>query len=290
VSRRPPVAVIVPFAGSDEQLSLCLAALGRLVVGPGDELIVADNRAASTEDWHAGSIRVIRANGVAAPGFARNRVAAVTTAEWLVFLDADTRPEPDLLERYFDPLPAPGTAILAGGIEDRAAGRSPAARHSARRGQMSHQTTLQRAGTPYAQSANLAVRRTAFAAAGGFHEGARAGEDADLGWRLRAGGWGLEQRPRACVAHVTRATLSSLLAQLARHGSGAAWLERRYPGEFPVPRRRDVARRVLGGLRRAVVAAVRGRPQAAEGALMDVLEGCAFEAGRRLLSNRPRKS
>ncbi len=282
--------MIVPFAGSEEQLSLCLSALGGLVVQPGDELIVADNRAATTEGRQAGPVRVIPASGVSAPGFARNRAAAVTAAEWLVFLDADTRPEPELLERYFDPVPAPETAILAGGIEDRAAGRSPAARHSARRGQMSHQTTLQRAGTPYAQSANLAVRRTAFDAVGGFHEGARAGEDADLWWRLRAGGWRLEQRPRACVAHVTRATLGSLLAQLARHGSGAAWLERRYPGEFPVPRRRDVARRVLGGLRRAILAAMHGRPRAAGAAVMDVLEACAFEVGRRLLSNRPRKT
>jgi GT2 family glycosyltransferase len=290
VSGRPPVAVIVPFAGSEEQLSLCLAALHRLVVEPGDELIVADNRAASTDGWRAGPVRLVRADGVGAPGFARNRAAAVTAAEWLVFLDADTRPEPELLARYFDPLPAPRTAILAGGIEDRAAGPSPAARHSARRSQMSHQTTLQRAGTPYAQSANLAVRRTAFAEVGGFHEGARAGEDADLWWRLRAGGWGLEQRPRACVAHVTRPTLGSLLAQLARHGSGAAWLEHRYPGEFPAPRARDVAGRMLGGLSRAIVAAVCRRPHAAGAALMDVLEGCAFEAGRRLLSNRPRKT
>jgi GT2 family glycosyltransferase len=298
MSQRPAAAVIVPFAGSDEQLAVCLAALERLTLGPGDELIVANNtgrvlgprgtRVAGELSGPPG-IRMVDASGARTPAFARNRGVAATDAEWIVFIDADTRPAPDLLDGYFDPLPSPETAILAGGIEDRAGGRSLAARHSARRGQMSQRVTLQRAGTPYAQSANLAVRRAAFAAVGGFDEGARAGEDADLCWRLRAAGWELEERPSALVAHATRATLGALLVQLARHGSGAAWLDRRYPGEFPAPSPGVVARRVAHGLRGAMAHASRSHGEAARVALLELLEGCAFDAGRLLLSNRPRR-
>jgi GT2 family glycosyltransferase len=283
VTARPTVAVIVPFAGSPEQLRRCLAGLERLTTTPGDELIVADNRSVAAAD--GGRVRVIPAPGLRAAGFARNRGAEAAAAEWFVFFDADTRPSADLLERYFDPGPAPETAILAGGIVDRADGRSTAARRSARRGQMSQQVTLERAGRPYAQSANLAIRRRAFDAVGGFDEAARAGEDADLCWRLAGAGWGLETRPEAVVEHLTRPTLATLLVQLARHGSGAAWLERRYPGEFPAP----YLRRVPRGLAAAVAAVARRRPGAAADALLEVVESCAFDAGRALLSNRPRR-
>jgi GT2 family glycosyltransferase len=283
VTARPKVAVIVPFAGSPEQLQRCLAGLEQLTTRPGDELIVADNRDAAAAD--DGRVRVIPALGLRAAGFARNRGAEAAAAEWFVFLDADTRPAADLLERYFDPGPAPETAILAGGIVDRADGRSTAARRSARRGQMSQHVTLQRAGRPYAQSANLAIRCRAFDEVGGFDEAARAGEDADLCWRLAGAGWGLETRPEAVVEHLARPTLARLLVQLARHGSGAAWLERRYPGEFPAPYLRGVPR----GLAAAVAAVARRCPGAAADALLEVVERCAFDAGRALLSNRPRR-
>lgn len=280
---RPSVAVIVPFAGSLKQLQDCVAALGRLTVAPGDELIIADNRRRPDSVRLSAAVRVVAAAGVRAAGFARNRGAEAASAEWLVFLDADTRPSAELLERYFDPAPAPGTALLAGAIVDVAGGDTAAARRSARRGQMSQQVTLRRAGRPYAQSANLAVRRCAFDAVGGFDETARAGEDADLCWRLAGAGWRLQARPEAVVEHLTRPTLSSLLVQLARHGSGAAWLERRYPGEFPGPSPRAVPR----GLAAATAAIARRQPGAALDALLAVAEGCAFEAGRMLLSNRP---
>jgi GT2 family glycosyltransferase len=286
VSERPTVAVIVPFAGPDEQLRRCLAGLKRIAMAPGDELVVADNRRRPGGGVPcAGPVRLVAAGGVRAAGFARNRGAEATAAEWLVFLDADTRPSADLLDRYFDPGPAPETAVLAGGIVDVAGGGSAAPRRSARRAQMSQQVTLQRAGRPYAQSANVAIRRHAFAAVGGFDEAARAGEDADLCWRLAAAGWGLETRPEALVEHLTRPTLATLLVQLARHGSGAAWLERRYPGEFAGPDLRGLPR----GLAAATDAMARRRPRAAADALLQVAEGCAFDAGRVLLSNRPRR-
>jgi GT2 family glycosyltransferase len=291
VNGRPTVSVIVPFAGSAEQLHRCLARLARLALDDGDEVLVADNRpsAGPAAAGSRGRARVVPAAGVRAAGFARNQAAVIARGDWLVFIDADTQPGPDLIDRYLDPLPAIDTGVLAGAIADVAGGAGVAARHAAERVQMSQRVTLDRAGTPYAQSANMAVRRAAFEAVGGFDEYARSGEDADLCFRLARAGWKLEERRHAVVDHPTRATFPALVVQLARHGSGAAWLDRRYPGEFPAPGARAFGARIGRTGARAALAAVAGRRGAAGSALMDLIEACAFEAGRRL-SNRARST
>jgi GT2 family glycosyltransferase len=287
--------VIVPFRGESAELDRLVATLQRLELDHDDEVIVADNRAESGEDRSEsadgrvyGRVRFCAAAGIRSPGFARNRAAARAVGEWLVFIDADTVPSASLVDDYFHPAPAGDTAILAGEIVDFAASPTLAARHSARRGQLSQRVTLGRAGSPYAQTANCAVRRAAFVAVGGFAQDARAGEDADLCFRIAEAGWKLEARPRATVQHRSRESLSGLLGQLARHGSGAAWLNERYPGVFAPPRPWQLAARLARQLARAAVAtAHRDRP-AAQSALLELAEACAFEAGR-LLPNRARR-
>jgi GT2 family glycosyltransferase len=279
--------VIVPFAGRPAELGELLAALEALDRAPGDELIVADNRRERPAQAHAGAVRVIAAAGVASPGFARNRAAAVASGEWLVMIDADTHPARDLIGRYLEPAPGPDVGILAGGIDDVARGGGRLARHLLGRAQMSQETTLGRGRWRYAQTANMAVRREAFVAVGGFAERARAGEDADLCFRLLQAGWALEPRPQARVAHRARETLPALAAQLARHGAGAAWCERRHPGSFPPPSPSELARRLASSGARALSAAARGRGAEAQLAALELLEACAFEGGR-LLSNRAR--
>jgi GT2 family glycosyltransferase len=279
--------VIVPFAGDRAALQRLLAVLERLSLPDGDEVIIADNRGVNAAIL-SGRTRIVVATGVRAPGFARNRGAAVAAGEWLVFLDADTVPRPDLLERYFDPAPGERTAVLAGAIADRPGGPGLAARASAARGHMSDSVTLERTGRPYAQTANCAVRRTAFASVAGFDEGARAGEDADLCFRLADAGWELERRQGAVVEHLTRVGAHALLAQLVNHGRGAAWLERRYPGEFPAPRARRLAGRVRAAARDAGAATRRGDRASAAIAALELVSGLAFELGR-LLPNTPRR-
>ncbi len=282
---RPTVDVVVPVAAADAvALRATLARLrASLVLRPGDTLTVVDNR----------DLGVIHADVLVAPEvrtsyYARNQGAARGTAEWLLFLDADVTPEPGLLDALFEPPPAPSVGVLAGAIAD--APPSPAAgvagRFAALKGAMSQEIVLAHGRWAFAQTANAAVRRSAFTAVGGFVDDVRSGGDADLCWRLRAAGWSLEPRPRAAVAHANRARVGGLLAQRFRHGTGAGWLAARWPGALP-------ARRWPGLLRWGLVRALAGTRALARGdrdaAVLGLLDGpavWAFELGR-LVPNRP---
>jgi hypothetical protein len=262
--------VVVPFVGSDEQLRELRTALAVLRLSRGDELIVSDNRC----------------DPVRTPGYARNRGARGAAGEWLVFIDADTFPDADLLDAYFEPPPDPGTGILAGSIRDVALRATRIARSGVANARMSQRTTLERGGTPYAQTANCAIRRDAFEALGGFEESARAGEDADLCFRLQRAGWGIEERPAAAVAHRSRETLAAWLAQMRRHGSGAAWLERRWPGELPPAGAAQLGRRLARDAASAIAHVRHGEGEAAADAILDALGASAFELGRLLPNTR----
>jgi GT2 family glycosyltransferase len=205
-------------------------------------VLLADNRPAAVD--RPGAVRVIAARGPASSYHARAVAAAQASGEWLVFVDADTEPDPGLLDAYFDPPPRERTGVLAGAIEDWVAEDTLVARYIEARRKLNQATTLAHPTRPYAQTANCAVRRSAFEAVGGFPDPIRSGGDADLCWRLAAAGWELEERPGARVRHRNRARLGSLLAQVHRHGSGMGWLDRRWPGSFPPPSAREVAGRV----------------------------------------------
>ena len=234
---RPSVSVIVPFAGSESDLDACLAAMARIVLRDGDELLVADNRTPARP-----RPGVIDASGPASSYFARDVAARRARGEWLVFVDADCLPEPDLVDAYFEPPPGERAGVLAGAIEDWTDRDTVVARHVERRRKLAQDNTL-RGPRPYGQTANLAVRRAAYEQVGGWPDPVRSGGDADLCWRLADAGWALDSRPRARVRHRNRATLRALLAQLHRHGSGMQWLDRRYPGSFPPPTPRALAGR-----------------------------------------------
>ena len=140
---------------------------------------------------------------------------------------------------------------------------------------------------PYAQTAHAAVRRRAFEAVGGFTEGIRSGGDADLCFRIGDAGWAIEGRP-AAVRHEARAALGPLLGQLARHGSGVAWLDRRYPGSFPDTERPvGLAWWLVRRLPGAAVARVRGDRDAAVAALIEPLWALAVTLGRRIANAAP---
>jgi mycofactocin glycosyltransferase len=228
------VSVIVPFRGDEEAALEAARALRSLDLGPGDELIVADN----TDDTIAapalaGVAEVVRAGGEASSYHARNAGASAAGCDWLLFIDADCSPAAGLLERYFDPPAAADDGLIAGTITEHPEHDSLLARYAASRSFYRGEEGLQGSDGGYAPTGNLMVRREAFESIGGFVEGIRSAGDVDLCWRVQAAGWRLVRRPRAVVAHRHREDLSSFLGMLARYGAGANWLNGRYPGSSP---------------------------------------------------------
>ena len=289
VAPRPPVDVVVPFRGDLGQLAALHDRLGRLRLAAGDSLLVVDNTPGREPSGFAeGS--VLRAGEIATPAYARNRGAAEGNADWIAFLDADVSPEPDLLDRLFDPPPAERTALLAGGVTDEQVppGGRPAARYAYLRGAMSQDDSMRPGRWGYPKTANAAFRRSAFEEVGGFRAQLRAGEDADLAYRLRDAGWETERREGAAVVHRNRPTLRDYLAQKVVHGAGAAWLDRHHPGSVD-PRRR-LPGLTLWGVRSAARGLARARDRdAVLWAIMEPLELIAWELGRRRSNERGRR-
>ena len=269
------MSVVVPFRGDRAAAERLCVALGCLVLQPGDEVIVADN----TGDGTAGGlvddrVRVVRATRERSSYHARNEGAHAAGGEWILFLDADCRPEPNLLDAYFaQPIPH-GCGAAAGQILGEPGQRSLVARYARSRRLFDHAEGLIRADGGGAAAGNLLVRGAAFRAIGGFTEGIRSGGDLDLCRRLQAAGWRLEFRPDALVHHRHRASLPSLLGAIARYGAGARWLNERYPGSSPPwPLR-------LGLLNAARDVAARLRERQVEEAAFRSVDGVALVAHR----------
>lgn len=285
MSRRE-VDVVVPFAGSDAELDALLDRLDELHLGHDDTVTVVDNRPhADGATRHSPDGRVVAATELASSYYARNCGASRGEAEWIVFVDADVTPSADLLDRYFDPAPSTGAGVLVGAVDDEplSSASGAVARYLSLKASMSQANTWD-AASAYAQTANCAVRREAFAVVGGFRDDVRSGGDGDLCFRLRQAGWQFEQRPGARVVHANRTTLRALVRQRARHGSGAAWLAREHPGAVP---RREGSWLGLAwwSVRRLVMAArqaVRGERDAALRSALDPVSSWAFELGRAL--------
>jgi GT2 family glycosyltransferase len=253
---RPAVSMVVPFRGDRTGADRLVAALRCLDIRDGDELIIADNTGGGNEGLIAGhGIRVVRAVRERSAYHARNEGARLATADWILFLDADCRPAPNLLAAYFEESISDACGAVAGQILGEPEQASFAARYARSRNLFDHADGLIRASGGGAAAGNLLVRREAFEQVGGFTEGIRSGGDLDICRRLAAGGWRLDFRQGAVVHHRHRATLPSLLVAVARYGAGARWLNKRYPGSSPAwPLRYGLA-----GTARDIVARLRER-------------------------------
>ena len=166
-----------------ETLGAAIAALAAQEDAPEFEVIVVDD--GSTDATRAVAeagplpVRLLTTAGGQGPGAARNVGAAAARAALLVFTDADCEPEPDWLARIVQ---AAAEADLVQGkvLPPRDATIGPFDRVIA---------VVSEYGLY--QTANLAIRRSFFNAAGGFQpvakprRGKELGEDAWLAWRAR---------------------------------------------------------------------------------------------------------
>jgi len=287
---RPAVSVVMPFAGTFAEARAAVASLLALEQRAGDELIVADN--SGTVPATPG-VNVVPALAERSPAHARNAGAAYAANDFILFLDADCLPPPDLLDAYFADAIAPDVGALAGEIRPAPGATTLGARYATGKSFLGQRVHLAHPFRPRAAAANLLVRRAAFEAVGGFYEGLRAAEDTDVCWRLQGAGWRLELCERAAVEHRYRASVSQLRRQWRGYAAGRAWLSRRYDGFEPEPAvvrglKRVLARR--GGLpARAGASAPRSGFERVQFLALDVVLACEELVGLQL-SNRPARS
>jgi glycosyltransferase involved in cell wall biosynthesis len=207
----PAVAVVVPahVAGPDaaDGLAACLDALARQTRAPA-EIVVVDDASPAGVDVPAPArvLRLSRGGSYAA----RNAGIAATTAPIIAFTDADCRPDPTWLEHAVAALT--DLDAVAGAIEVPLE-RGWVARYDALTA-FPQRRFVERDG--FGATANLVVRRAAFATAGVFDATLFSGGDAEWGARAGAAGVRLGYRDDVRVHHPPRRTLGAVLRKALR--------------------------------------------------------------------------
>jgi len=223
------VSIIIPACNGAATLAECLAACLAQDY-PHTEVIVVDD--GSTDSTAAiaratGGVRLVQ-QANQGPAAARNHGARVARGEVLAYTDSDCAPRSDwiaaLIAQFDEGVVAVGgTYTMANGASRlaRVIQAEIAARHAQFAGEVD-----------FLGSFNVAYRKDAFDAVGGFHEGYRAasGEDNDLAYKLQDAGGRLRFTKDAEVAHYHPERLWPYLRTQAKHGFWRVKLYRDHPG------------------------------------------------------------
>ncbi len=221
-------SIIIPAYNAQKTLAECLAACLAQDY-PDFEVIVVDD--GSTDGTGAiakqfDSVRYHRqSNG--GPSSARNTGARLASGDLLVYTDADCIPHADWLSQ------------LTSGFEEgvMAVGGTYAIANSGLRlarivqAEIAQRHCQFQGNVDFLGSFNVAYRRSAFEAVGGFDASYRqaSGEDNDLAYRLHDQGGRMVFRPNAVVAHYHPEHLLAYLRTQSRHGYWRVKLYRDHP-------------------------------------------------------------
>ncbi|WP_433718248.1 glycosyltransferase family 2 protein [Actinoplanes sp. CA-051413] len=221
------VSVVVPTLGRPS-LTALLSALAAGAPAPLPvELLLVDDRPAPAEELELppGVDAKILTGRAAGPAAARNVGWHAASHEWVAFLDDDVLPDPDWFVRLAADLT--GASASTGGVQGRLRVPLPSDRRP---------TDWERVTAALADgawiTADMAYRRAALEAAGGFDERLPRAfrEDAELAYRVRAAGWGLVRGSRT-VTHPVRPEDRWVSVRTQRGNADDALLRRLYgPG------------------------------------------------------------
>jgi cellulose synthase/poly-beta-1,6-N-acetylglucosamine synthase-like glycosyltransferase len=228
----PMVSVVVPIYNGEAELpELINCLLSQTYPQDRVEYLLVDNnssdRTFSLLQKLADNqpvIRVLSEKQIQSSYAARNSGIRAAVGEILAFTDADCRPQPQWLHSLIQPLSDPDVMIVAGEIL-ALPGNTILEQHAERQQTLSQKHTLAHEFCPYGQTANLAIRRTAFKTAGLFRPYLTTGGDADICWRILQSNIGrLEFAPDAIIQHRHRSTLKELASQWRRYGRSNRYL------------------------------------------------------------------
>ncbi|MDA8020002.1 MAG: glycosyltransferase family 2 protein [Thermoanaerobaculia bacterium] len=212
-----------------EHLKHCLPALAEQK-DPGTpwQVVVLDNGSWDGSDaWveeHFPDVRLLRSDVNLGFCGGNHKIVLETDADAVVFLNNDTRPEPDWLAALVEAYGSAGddVAAVSGAIVDWEGGHLDFARgvvtfdgHAFQKGfgRPLTEAALPTGGTElaFACGGNMMIRRETYLEVGGFDRDYFAYlEDVDLGWRLWAAGHRIVFAPDAVVRHRSMATSAML--------------------------------------------------------------------------------
>lgn len=270
------VDIVIPTTGRPGLFELLAALRGC----PSGITVVDDRKDRSAPLAVPAGVRVISGRA-AGPAAARNTGWRAGSAEWVAFLDDDVVPAAGWYEALQADLEAADFGV--GGSQGNVVVPLPSDRRPT-----DHERDVAALATGAWITADMAYRRAALAAVGGFDERFPRPyrEDADLAARVRAAGWRLVRGTRVTRHPVgpadrwisVRRQAGNADDVLLRALYGPRW---RAATEVP-PGRRPRHLAIAGAALAALLAAVAGRPRIAAGAAAAWLAGTAELAWARI--------
>lgn len=227
-------SVIVCTRNGRERIGSCLEALAQMQGADFETIVVDDGSVDGTAEWVTERFPWVKCMRLPASGLsaARNAGAAAASGEILAFTDDDCVPDREWLLRL-DRVFAGGRFAAAGGPNLPPPPQSwSEAVVCAAPGAPSH-VMLDDVEAEHLPGCNLAVRKSAFVAVGGFDpQFHTAGDDVDFCWRLSDAGYRLGFAPGAFVWHWRRSSLLAYLRQQVGYGVAENLLISKHPQRF----------------------------------------------------------
>ena len=229
----PTVSVVVCAYNAADTLEDNLSSLEKLTYPDVEIILVNDgSRDRTSEIGHAHprvTVIDIPNGGLSA---ARNVGLAKATGDIVAYTDADTRVDRDWLTFLVQPF-LRSDVVGSGGPNVVPADDSPIAQCIARAPGGPTHVLLDDRIAEHVPGCNMAFRREALLAIGGFNPiYLRAGDDVDVCWRLQARGWKIGFAAAALVWHHHRASVRAYWRQQVGYGEGERWLLANHPEKF----------------------------------------------------------
>ena len=229
----PKISVVVCAYNEAATIDECLTSIENLTYPDFEIILVNDGSRDATGDIarrHASvTVLDIPNGGLSA---ARNVGLEHAAGEIVAYTDGDVRVDPDWLTHLVRPF-LTSDVVGAGGPNLVPADDPPMAQCIARAPGSPTQVMLDDRIAEHVPGCNMAFRREALLAVGGFNPiYLRAGDDVDICWRLQARGWKIGFAPSALVWHRHRASLRAYWRQQVGYGEGESWLKPHHPDQF----------------------------------------------------------
>jgi GT2 family glycosyltransferase len=230
--RWPRMSVVVCTYNGSRTIRECMEGVRRLRY-PDLEVIVVNDGSTDRTAEIVGEYGV-RLISTANRGLssARNTGWREATGEIVAYIDDDAYPDPDWLTHLAATF-LRTTDAGVGGPNIAPPGDGPIARCIALAPGNPIHVMLTDREAEHIPGCNMAFRRDALAAIGGFDEQFRvAGDDVDVCWSLRERGWTLGFSPAAVVWHHRRNSVRAFWKQQVGYGRAEGLLERKWPEKY----------------------------------------------------------